>query len=502
MAISIAFFAAPAVLSGWGGSAAPAPDWRIDTPRTIEDTTYTADGSVVVAAGGTLTLRNATLLFNLAESGGLRLAVETGGALIIQNSTLRASDAARAQGLHWNFLVSGRLEVRGADISDMRGDAGLGGLEIDSTDALVEDSFIHNNRYYGLFLRSGAPIVRRTTFDANVVGVFVLPGASPVLEDLVIKNSTGFGLKINDGSPVVRNLTVTGSGNFAVGAVGGILDIVGCRLSGGQVGLDAVLGTTGTVRDCEFLSFGTGVRAQDSPIRVENSTFFGDALGVNATRSAVELESNRFVDIPLGVRVQDAPGGVFGGEAVGNDFTGSGVAIEVHIANFFLDGNTYGPSVTGTRVFHRMTLLIVDKSGAAVPRARVNITAADGALVFTGLTNDTGAVEAALEEFREFGDGTRQNLTPHAVRIENRGLITEASVNATSDRTATITLGEAPPPLVFGVTREALLLIAAVFGAAALLGAFGMRARRRSGGRRADERSSRGRQRRGPRSGR
>lgn len=479
-------------------AAAAGPEWRISTPQALDNQTYLADGPITIEQGGVLTVRNSTILFNLTAEGSLALTVHTGGSLILEDAVLRSG----AEGWHYNFLVSGHLEARRADISDLRGDAGLGGLEIDGGNAVIEDSSIHHNRFYGLFLRSGAPVVRRTTFDANVVAISVLPGASPVLEDLVILNSTSIGLKITDASPVVRNLTVTGSSNFAVGAASAVLDIVGCRITGGLVGLDAVLGTTGRVEGCAFSSLGTGVRAQDSPVGVSNSTFFADGVGVNATRSAVDLVANEFTDVDLGVRVQQPVAGVLGGEAVDNRFAGAGTAIELHASNFFLFNNTYGPLMTGTRVFHEVQLLIVDKAGAPVTRARVNITAANGALVFTGLTNDTGAVTATLEEFREFGNGTRLNLTPHGVRIESPGLVTETTVNATADKTERITLTEPPAATtVLGVSREALLVVAAILGASALIAAVSLRARRRRHAE-ALERRSGARRRRGPRSGR
>ncbi len=479
-----------------GGAAAT--EWRIDTPYLLENRTYLAEGPITVAQGGVLSVRNSTILFNLSAEGSITLTVHAGGSLILEDAVLRSNVA----GLHYNFLVSGRLEARRADIADLRGDAGLGGLEIQGGDALIEDSLTHDNRYYGLFLRSGSPVVRRTTFDSNVVAVSVLPGASPTLEDVLIRNATNFGLKVADAAPVVRNLTVLDSSGFGVGAVGAVLDIVGCRIAGGQVGLDAAQGTTGRVEGCEFLALGTGLRAIDSPVMVSNSTFFGSSLGVNATRSAVELLGNRFTDNALGIRVQDAPSGSAVGEAVGNAFAGSGLGIELHVPDFFLENNSYDARMTGTRVFHEVAVLIVDPSGAPVRLARVNITAADGALVFSGLTNATGEAEATLEEFREYGNGTRLNLTPHKVRIEGLGIVTETTLNATRDKVEKITLGGAPQGGAGGVSREALILLGALFAVAAGAGAFGLRARKHRRDAAQATRAHSARARRGPRRGR
>ena len=463
-------------------ASAAGPEWRIQAPEFIENESYLANGSIVVAQGGVLTCRNAAVLFNLNVSGELKLEVLAGGSLSLDNCTLRASDAARALGLHWNFLVSGHLDARLADISDMRGDAGLGGLEANVGDVLIEDSRIHHNRYYGIMLKAGVATIRNTTFDSNVVGVFVTPGASPYLENVTVTNSTSFGLKVNDASPVVRNLTVSGGTGFGVGAVGAILDIVGCRVSGVEVGVDAVLGTTGRVEGCEFLTVATAVRASNSPLRVEGCTIFGSGIGVNATSSAVVVHGNTFDQVALGVRAAGSAAGPDVGEGTQNTFTGSGVGFVIYVPNFFLEGNTYGQGMTGARVFHTLTLEVVTKAGAPVQRASVQITTADGSPAFSGFTNDTGAVEATLEHFRDLSNGSRQNVTPHHVRIETPGLVTETTLNATSDRTERITLADAAPATPLGVSREALILIALVLGAVGAGTLYRMRARRKASG--------------------
>ena len=483
-------------------SAAAAPEWRIDSVKTIENQTYGTDAHIVVAQGGVLTIRNATVEFNLTANGGLRLEVEPGGSLTIENSTLRPSDNATAAGWHWNFLVAGHLDAHRADITNLRGDPALGGLEATGSDILIEDSYIHHNAYYGIMFHAGSATVRNTTFDGNTVAVFVTPGASPYLEGLVIRNSTSFGLKINDAAPVVRNLTVTGSSSFAVGGVSATFDIVGCHISGGDVAVDAVRSSKGRIERCEFLTVATALRARDSPVRVAASTFFSNGLGVNATNSAVDIEGNNFVDVAVGLRAVGSPAGVDIGQATGNNFTGTGTGFEIYVPNFFLSDNTYGPQITGARVFHTMSLLVVDTAGKPVRRASVQLTAANDSVVKSGLTNDTGVFEVVLEEYRELGNGTRLNLTPYGVRIDAKGFATMTILNATSERTERITLQDPPAPTVFGITREGLFVLAAGLAGVAGVGALGLRKRRKRADAKAEERRGSGGRRRGPRSGR
>ena len=478
-------------------SSVEAGDWVIYGTHTLEDTTRVQAGAVVVMAGAVLTVRNATLEFDLSQEGGYALDVRAGGTLRMENCSVRSG----TEGLHYNFLVAGRLEVRGCDISDIRGDSGLGGLEITGGDALIEDTTFHHNKYYGLFVRSGSPTIRRTTFDTQPVGISVLPGATPMIEDVVIRNASRIGLKVADAAPVVRNLTVLGSANFAVGAIGSTLDVAGCRLSGGFVGIDAVHSTAGRVEGCEFLDLGTGVRAEESPVVVSNSTFVSVSAGVNATRSAVEVLGSSFSAFGVGVRAVGEAGGVYGGSATGNSFCGSGTAFETHTTSFYIGDNTFCTDVTSLRAFHWVTLEVRAPDSSPASGATVQLTDVDGAWASTGVTDADGKVSALLEEYRLLPGGARHNVTPHTVRIDYGGQITVTQVNATPDAAVQITLAPEDPPPSVAITREGLLFVGAVLAAVAGMSGYvawraGVRRRERASG------DSRTRHRRGPRSGR
>jgi len=473
-------------------------DWVVAGSQTLDNGTRFMNGSIIVPAGAVLTVRNSTIAFDLPSEGKYNITVEEGGSLRLEDSTVRSN----VTGMHYNFVAAGHLEVRRTDISDMRGDVGLGGLESSTGNMIMEDSVIHHNRYYGLFLRAGSAVVRRTVFESNVVAVTVLPGATPTLEDLIIRNSTGFGLKVSSASPSVRNLTVTGSSSFAVGVISSNFSIAGCHIVGGTVGIDLVLGSSGGITGCEILNTGTGVRAQDSSFSVVDTSFSANGVGINSTRSRLEITGNRFVDAVVGVRVRGPVEGAVGGSAETNSFRGTGTAFEVYLATFFVQGNTYEPGITSLRVFHDITLVVVDKAGKPVAQAHVNFTALGGARVFTGVTNETGVAVATVEDYREFGNGTRTNFTPHEVTITRGDQLTETTVNATADRIIQVTLANPDPPTTnLGIPRDALVIIGI---AVAVLAMFLWAAARSTKGRRAkpDDAPRRPSRRRGPRSGR
>lgn len=481
-------------------AAAAAGDWVVYGADSLVNETRLQEGAVVVKTGGVLTVSNATLEFNLTQEGGFALQVEAGASLIMQDCTVRSAVA----GLHYNFLVSGHLEMRHCTVSDVRGDSGLGGIEVTGGDALIEDSRVVNSKYYGLFIRSGSPTVRRTTFETQAVGISVLPGATPTIEDVVIRNSTSIGFKVADAAPVVRNLTVLGSSNFGIGSIGSTLDIQGCRVSGGTVGLDAVESTTGTLDSCQFSDVGTGVRAQDSPLLVANSTFVTVDTGVNATRSSVEVRGSSFTGFKVGVLAAGPLGEVYGGSATDNSFCGAGTAFQTQTSSFFIGDNTFCPDVTSVRAFHWVTLEVHAPDDTPAVEAIVELTDADGQAVFKGATDVDGTVSASLEEYRVLPNGTRHDTTPHGVRITFQSQVTVTEVNATSETTILITLAHEDPAPSFPITREGLFFMGAVFAVAAVASALvawrGARRRRQA----EEEQAAlmRARRRRGPRAGR
>jgi len=144
-------------------------DWFVTGIQSVEDQTKVMNGSILVMAGAVLTVRNATIEFTLPIEGLYNITVHAGGTLIMERCTVRSA----VEGLHYNFFVSGRLEVRNCDISGLRGDATLGGLDINSNQYTIENSTFHHNEYFGLVIRSGSGTVRNTTFDHHTVAIFV-----------------------------------------------------------------------------------------------------------------------------------------------------------------------------------------------------------------------------------------------------------------------------------------------------------------------------------------
>jgi hypothetical protein len=497
VAVLLPLFALP--LAAPPAAALNPGDWFVTGIQSVEDQTKVMNGSILVMAGAVLTVRNATIEFTLPIEGLYNITVHAGGTLIMEQCTVRSA----VEGLHYNFLVSGRLEVRGCDISGLRGDSTLGGLEINSNQYTIENSTFHHNEYFGLVIRSGSGTVGNTTFDHHTVAIFVTPGATPLIENVTITNSTSFGIKISESSPTVRNLTVFNSPNFAVGATGGVLNIVGCRIVGGVVGIDMVAGGSGRVEDCQVIDAGTGVRVMDASLTISNLSVFGGALGVNSTRSAVEVTGSSFAATAVGLKATGPIEGVFGGSATGNSFEGSGLAFELYIPSFFAENNTYGPQVTHVRLFHRVALQILDPDGARAASAIVTVRAADGSESFFGVTDALGEVTSIFEEYRVLPNGTRQNMTPHGAVINYNGQLTTTTFNATKDDTIQIKLAAKVPETPVGISRDALFLLGALLAFAAGAGALAMVLRRLKAAKdRQEDIANRRRRRRGPRSGR
>lgn len=93
-------------------------DWVITGEVVTENKTIALDGNLIVKSGGSLTLRNVTLIVNCRYMGRYQISAESGSSLYIDNSTIMASDERYAPA----FSITGAKFVM--KDSELRGIAG------------------------------------------------------------------------------------------------------------------------------------------------------------------------------------------------------------------------------------------------------------------------------------------------------------------------------------------------------------------------------------------
>lgn len=148
--------------------------------QTYEDGSYQAEGTIIVASGGTVLVDNATITFQSTSAG---IIVQPGGTLIVRDSVLRESDEGSEYGIDAQATssltlnetrVSGgsgvRIATENADVS--------GNLleEIPVAMRLVDVSVtIHHNRFVNNTVSvnqtGGAPTLTHNRFEGGAVCV-------------------------------------------------------------------------------------------------------------------------------------------------------------------------------------------------------------------------------------------------------------------------------------------------------------------------------------------
>ncbi len=229
----------------------PRPDASALAPGTYENATLTVSGVVRVDAGEALSLRNVSLaLAPLAGvDGGIWIA--PGGHLTLENVTVRGA------GARVTFEILGSAEILRSDLADLAGDPNKdhtdGGLEIYSSDVLLDGTSVH---------------------DTATNGIFVV-GASPVIRNSSVVRAGDDGIEIQRSAARIENNTVTRCGWAMIVWVDSAPTIVGSRFANNDHGL-------------HFTASGG---------RIENNTFDGNgAYAIRLTEgSDPSLAGNVFV---------------------------------------------------------------------------------------------------------------------------------------------------------------------------------------------------------------
>jgi hypothetical protein len=227
-------------------------DWTVSDTTVLQDRFVLLNGSLTVAPGGDLTMRNSTIIFVLNSRGEHGLIVQPGGALRVLDGSRIAGSRL---GMGWTFMAQAgsTLRVVGSSIEDC-GNFGYGysanwqviSFYIGTEDAVLEGSSFRGG-FVGPCYPDGviAPPPRNCTFE-SYYGV-VTWGTS--VEECTFLDQLYYGVLVMGGTEtVVRRCTFDG--------------VFGASIS---VGLDErpvgpIDVATALVDDCRFYRASVGVR--------------------------------------------------------------------------------------------------------------------------------------------------------------------------------------------------------------------------------------------------
>ena len=132
-------------------------DWTVSGSESVSsDTVYIYDGSLIIKAGGSLTLDSTTVLFCNYDDGGYGIDVQAKGSLTVQNGcTITSWDTD----YHYYFTVKGAMTINSSFISEVWGDSNSwkGGIQIYSSSVTISESEIYGGRTGGISIFSCSP---------------------------------------------------------------------------------------------------------------------------------------------------------------------------------------------------------------------------------------------------------------------------------------------------------------------------------------------------------
>lgn len=168
----------------------PKPATSVLTPGLHENTNITADGHILVEAGDYLWLRNVNLTMDLSHDKEFGIWVEEGAELIMEDTTIRSATSP----FGYTFEIMGTARITGCHISSLWGNPENenfdGGLEIFSSDVVIEHTTIIDSATNGLLIVNSAPL----------------------LENITVKNAWDDGIEMLKSKPRVYNSTIEGCG--------------------------------------------------------------------------------------------------------------------------------------------------------------------------------------------------------------------------------------------------------------------------------------------------
>jgi parallel beta-helix repeat protein len=193
-------------------------------PGTYSGTTLDIDGHILVDSGQTLHISNSVVTMNLQSNKQFGIWVAKGGNLVLENSTIQSiSDK-----YNYTFEIMGSARIEGSTIANIWGDERLynqeGGLEIYSSDVVVERSVIKNGTTNGILIVDSNPVVAYTTIqDARDDGIEMQNSDARILNNtirncgwamVVLRGSDG----LIEGNAIVDNIhgIAIGSSNPAI----------------------------------------------------------------------------------------------------------------------------------------------------------------------------------------------------------------------------------------------------------------------------------------------
>ena len=198
---------------GSGNYPAPANgNWVITTNTYVANETINLKGHLIIENGGSLTLRNVSLIFDQTKDWQYLINVKNGGSfyvLDLDDDKITTQDASIITSSNKNFefrfnvRAGATFEMRNSELSEVGYSWNNRGLTVESDDVKILNNSI-SNCYDGMWLlRSDAIVENNTIFNCNGYGINVdYRTTYPTLKNNTLYNNT-FSLYLHYNSRVI-----------------------------------------------------------------------------------------------------------------------------------------------------------------------------------------------------------------------------------------------------------------------------------------------------------
>lgn len=215
----------------------PKPSSTALAPGTYDGESLVVDGNVTVNSGEFLHIMNSVLTMDLRSDKEFGIWIEEGGTLTLENTTVTSDPRT----FGYTFEIMGAATITESYITGLWGDPANvnydGGLEIYSSDVLIENSHIDDVITNGLLIVNSDPVIINNTIedaaddgielqnsDARILNntiegcgwaIIVSRGSDAVIKGNFISDNRN-GIVIESSSPIVEDNEFVRNSNYAI----------------------------------------------------------------------------------------------------------------------------------------------------------------------------------------------------------------------------------------------------------------------------------------------
>lgn len=234
----------------------PSYDMRIDEEMVMANETFYFDDNIYITEGGSLTVKNATMVFNTSADDAFGIYLDEDGLLSITNSTLKGNN----EKFGVRIVLKGEATIKNSTFTKVWGDVndenGEGGVELHNDDISIENVTIDGGITNGFYIEGCSPyIINATISGCGDDGIEIKDG-TPVIEDTWITNNSWGVVMFDSESPQFHNCKISYNENEGVYCRNSSPEFYGCEISyNGGYGLE--------LRRSDYISENTDIRFND-----------------------------------------------------------------------------------------------------------------------------------------------------------------------------------------------------------------------------------------------